>query len=69
MDVRPKQVILGLNVHHQFTNVNSGACCDEIRDIAALKYIPVTRMHAQRDTFDLVPIKVVDRFGWTQPLR
>jgi hypothetical protein len=47
VDVRPTQVILGLNVHHQITNVNSGACCDEIRDIAGRSLIPVTRMQVQ----------------------
>lgn len=69
MDVRPTQVLLGLNAHHQFTNEKSGACCDEIRDIADRNNIPVTRMYVQPNSFDLAPIKVVDRNGWTQPLR
>jgi hypothetical protein len=69
VDVRPTQVILGLNVHSQFTNVTTGSVCDEIRDIAARSHIPVTRMQVQPNSFDLTEITVVDRFGWTQPLR
>lgn len=69
VDVRPAQVILGLNVHSQFTNVTTGSVCDEIRDIAARSHIPVTRMQVQPNSFDLTEITVVDRFGWTQPLR
>lgn len=68
VDVRPVQVILGLNVHHQYANVNSGACCDEIQDIAARNHTPVTRMRVQPNSFDIVPVKVGDRSGWTQPL-
>jgi Protein of unknown function (DUF2971) len=68
VNVRPTQVILGLNAHHQFTNVNSGACCDEIRELAVRERIPVMRMQVAPNSFDLTSVQVIDRLGWTQPL-
>lgn len=68
VDVRPTQIILGLNTHHQFANVKSGTCCDDIREIAGLEGIPVMRMQVKPGSFDLTSVDVVDRLGWTQPL-
>jgi hypothetical protein len=67
INIRPSRIFLGLNVHHQYTNVLTGEGCDEIRGVSEREQIPVSRMCVQSNSFDLVAVDVVDRYGWTQP--
>lgn len=67
VDIRPSRIFLGLNIHHQYTNADTGKACDELRRVCELERIPVSRVYVQSNSFDLVARDVVDRYGWTQP--
>jgi hypothetical protein len=67
INIRPSRIFLGLNIYHQYTNVLTGEGCDEICGVSIRDRIPVSRMCVQSNSFDLVAVDVVDRYGWTQP--
>jgi hypothetical protein len=58
---------LGLNFSHYYANLHTGETCDAIRQAAADFHMPVSRIRAQSDSFDLFAADVIDSAGWTQP--
>jgi hypothetical protein len=65
--IRPSRAYLGLSIEHQYMNAATGETCERMREMCDRLGIPVSRVRARPNSFDLGVVDVGSKLGWMLP--